>query len=802
MLRFTLARIRRADSIGIVGMTALIVCAAAMIAGTFAMLFFRAYPFANSEELVLIWENDLEISVERLPVTEHAFPIYQSKLSSLVSLAHFFPPRPNLPATLAEDGQSIEIAGASPGLFEVLRVTPMHGRSFSTEEGLMGAEPVAVLSHRLWRAKFGGDTSIIGKPIDVHWLGDRQAFRVVGIMPADLAFPFPLYSDKPDLWVATQEVGGTRFLPGHNFYVIGRMKEGVSLAAVRTGVTVIAQEIARDHPRVYGAISATVVPLRAESLREVGWVAAAFAVAFLSVLGIGVTNILHLLLARTRSRMSELATRGALGASKASLGWLLAIDAAVLATAGSVIGALAAASASQSMLALLPDQILVPSTAQHIAPLVLIITCVAAVAAVTGLSILIARKTLSADGAMVALWQQRALSGLDRSYSLNRIGDVALLWQVGTACALATLTLGLSAQAAQHLARGEALRPTTLLSLDVRFDNDAPMAPAELESLLSTLQKDPALAGVALLDRYPYSGVLSEVELDGTSRSNASKPATLHVATTGLPAVFGIEVLDGRWFTASDRPDGRRVAVVNEAFARRYEGNGRIVGTSLRTSWGDEPGAPFEIVGVVRDDARLGAQAEVPAVYLSWEQAPIRNVTLVVRTRDDARSVASAVRDRVLAIAPAHVRIPQIRTGEDVLMEETAPVRLMSNQFRAVSLAALVLACGGVYSIVSFRLNARRKEFAVRAAVGSSARRLVLLGLGETSFRLAAGVVAGWFGAALIARALPGVDAAVPQLQSLPYAAAGVALFVVGIMSAMVPLLRMAQVDPASVLRT
>lgn len=802
MLRFSLARIRRADSLGIVGMTALIVCAAAMIAGTSALLFFRAYPFANSDELVLVWENDREISVERLPVTEHAFPIYQRKLSSLVSLAHFFPPRPNLPATLAEDGESIEIAGASPGLFEVLQVAPIHGRSFSTQEGLMGAEPVAVISHRLWRAKFGEDTSIIGKPIEVNWLGDRQAFRVVGIMPADFDFPFPLYPDKPNLWVATQEVGGTRFLPGHNFFVIGRMKEGASLASVRTGVTVIAQEIARDHPRVYGAISTTVVPLRSESLREVGWVAGAFAVAFVSVLGIGVTNILHLLLARTRSRMSELATRGALGASKASLGWLLAIDAAMLATAGAIIGALAAASASQSMLTLLPDQLLVPSPAQHIGPLVLIITSAIAVAGVTGLSVLIAWRTLSSDNAMFALWQQRSLTGAGRSYSLNRIGDVALLWQVGAACALATLTLGLSKQVQQHLAQGETLRPATLLSLDVRFDNDAATTPAEFEGLLHSLQGDPGLAGAALLDRYPYSRVLSEVQLEGGAAPDAPKPATVHVATTGLPEVFGINVLDGRWFSASDRPDGRRVAVVNEAFARRYETNARIVGKRLRTSWGDAPGAPFEIVGVVRDEARLGAQADMPAVYLSWEQLPLRNVTLVVRTREGARSIASSVRDRVLALAPTKVRVAQLRTGEDVLVEETAPVRLMSEQFRAVSLVALILACGGIYSIVSFRLHARRKEFAVRAAIGSSAAGLLSLGLKETALRLGAGIVAGWVVAALIARALPGVDAAVPQLQSLPYVTAGLALLAAGIASAIVPLVRTARVDPASVLRT
>lgn len=802
MLRFTLARIRRADSLGIVGMTALIVCAAAMIAGTFALLFFRAYPFANGDELVLVWENDREMSVERLPVTEHAFPIYQRKLSSLVSLSHFFPPRPNLPATLAEDGESIEIAGASPGLFEVLQVTPIHGRSFSTEEGLMGAEPVAVISHRLWRAKFAADTSIIGKPIEVNWLGDRQTFRVVGIMPSDFAFPFPLYSDKPDLWVATQEVGGTRFLPGHNFYVIGRMKQGVSLESVRTGVTVVAQEIARDHPRVYGAISATVVPLRAESLREVGSVAAVFAFAFLSVMGIGITNILHLLLVRTRSRTSELATRAALGASKRSLGSLIAVDAALLATAGAIIGALVATFASRSLLALLPDRVLVPSTAQHIAPLVLVITALATVAMVAGLAILIAWRTLSTDQATFAQWQQQSLAGADRSYTLNRVGDAALLWQIGAACALVTLTFGLSKQVRQHLAQGETLRPATLLSLDVRFDNDAATTPAEFEGLLHSLQVDPALAGAALLDRYPYSRVLSKVELEGDATTDAPKPATVHVATIGLPDVFGINVLEGRWFSTSDRPDSRRVAVVNEAFARRYETNARIVGQRLRTSWGDAPGAPFEIVGVVRDEARLGAQADVPAVYLSWEQSPLRNVTLVVRTREDARSIASSVRDRVLSVTPTEVRVAQLRTGEDVLVEETAPVRLMSEQFRAMSLVALVLACGGIYSIVSFRLHARRKEFAVRAAVGSSAAGLLSLGLKETALRLGAGIIAGWAAAAPIARALPGVDAAVPQIQSLPYATAGLALLAAGLISAIVPLVRTARVDPASVLRT
>ncbi len=798
MLSARLARFRRADAAGIVMMTALLVCATAMLAGAFSAVFLRAYPFRDSDRLVMLWESDWQTGVHRLPVTEQAFPIYQDRVASFEALAYFFPPRPILPATLAGTSDAIAIAGASPDLFSVIGVAPLHGRTFTEEEGMMGAEPVAVISHRFWRQTFGADVSILGQPLDVHWLDEKQTFRVVGVMPPTFAFPHPLYPDEPDLWVAFQQVGGTRFYSGHNFYTIGRIKKDVELEELQAEVTAVSRQIGQEHPREYSSISATAVPLRAESLREVGGVALVFGAAFLMVSGIGVTNLLHLIMMRTRSRTHELSTRLAMGASRAALVRLLGLDLATLAVAGAAGGALLAVWGSAGMLALLPRALHVPSTAESFAGIVFI-TTVATVLGVVALGVLIAWRRLSGDWASMDLLQ-RATGPVGSSKPMKRAGDVALLWQTGTACALATLTIGLVQQADTIVTEGQNLRPETLLSMDVRFDNDVDAAvAADLEDLVST-SAETALDHVALIDSYPYSSVLSEVTLDIGSSTPAVRAATVHVTTRSLMQVFGLSLSEGRWFDATDGPNGAPVAVVNESFARHYLAGGRVLGRRLGTARGSAS-AGMEIVGVIRDPARFGTQAGLPSVYLPWEQVRMRNVTLVARTHGDARRAAAPLRDRVLAIAPGRVQVRQIRTGEDVLAEEAAPVRLVSEQLWWVSAVALLLAYGGISSITLFRTASRTKEFALRRAIGSTKRGLVFLILKEVSVLLLLGTMIGWVAALALAPGFTSVDTQLSIPRALPFVEAGAVLFLIGLIAALPPLVRAMSVDPAEALR-
>lgn len=801
MLRFTLSRLRGADTAGIVVMSALIVCASSLIAGSFALVFLRAYPFEDSDSLVIVWESDRQLNVERLAMTEHALPIYRERLADVVSLASFFPPRSSLSGKMAANGAPLDIAGASPALFDVLRVRPSHGRPFLAPDAALGAEPVAMLSEHLWRAEFGGDPAVVGSLFDVFWLGSRQTFRAVGVMPADFAFPHPLYPDTPDLWVAIQEVGGERFLPGHNFYVVGRLQEGATAPVVQARLTAVAAEIAREHPAVYGSISPSVVPLRAESLRDVGWVAGAFAAAFLMVLGIGVTNILYLLFVRNNSRRSELATRVALGASRRSLASLLAVDAAILAVLGAGGGVVLARLASPTLLGLLPSAMFVPSTAESFGPAVLALSSVAVVAAVVGMALLTARRATPAEGAAFGSWLDAVPGTFVGSRVINRAGSAAVFWQVGTACALATLTLGLAHQVDNFLARGERLQPASLLAMDIRFDNDVTsFDTSALERLATNLEESGIVRDVALIDRYPYTELLSEIEMEIGPDRREVRPATLHVVTRGTQDVLQAAVLEGRWFDESDNPNGKRVAIVNDAFAARYQVDGRVIGKRIRTPWGDDPSSPIEIVGVIRDDTRL-QQESVPAVYLPWEQSPTRNVTLVARTDENVRRAMAPVRDQVLALAPGKVRIARTKTGTEVLAEEAAPVKLMGSQFGALALTALMLAFGGVYGIVAYRVASRAKEFALRAAVGSTRSALVMLGLRETSRKLLAGVLAGWMVAALVAGLLPSLDPALAGVQLSAFVKAGIGVFAIGLLSAVPPLMRMTAADPAVLLR-
>jgi hypothetical protein len=347
--------------------------------------------------------------------------------------------------------------------------------------------------------------------------------------------------------------------------------------------------------------------------------------------------------------------------------------------------------------------------------------------------------------------------------------------------------------------------PKRLLAVDVFFPPEALKAaiPA-LESFVSIVAAGRDVKEVALADGFPLSGFPVDVMATGVDGpiSRTWQPSELHVVTPSFGSVVGLTVLHGRWIGREDMRTARPVAVINEVMALHYFRGASPVGRRLRSGRRDL-GTEWDIVGVVRESKRLGTRTDAgPAIYVPWAQVPIANVSVVVRTGGDARRVAAFVRDQAFLMAPGAVEVRKIRTGTDIVTDAAARSRFVGRQLLGVAALALLLASTGVYGIVSFGNSLRRREMAVRMAVGSTGSRVVALVVRETMILVGLEIVVGLPLSVILERLLDAVREGGEPAPGIAYVATVMVFCAVAIAASLPSAFRAASVEPALVLRS
>ena len=758
-------------------------------------------PYYAADRLVTIWENNAEKALPREPISPVNFMDYRALDAIFADAAAWWRPEINLaePGTDPIRVRTIETSG---NLFSLLGVSPQHGPGFPARGPLYSKDLIAAISDRLWRQYFHADPSIVGRVIPVN----EGQYTIVAVMPAGFNFP-----DDVDLWLRLDWDMAQHSRDAHFMEAVARLKTGVSVDDAARELGALMNRLGREHPSTNKAWSARSLPLLDDML---GYYRPALFVLLGAVGLLLVTaciNVASLLLARAGARGREMAIRAALGASRARLVRQMLVESLLLATAGTIAGALGAIILVRAAIASMP--VAIPRLG-NVGVDVRLLAFAVGVAAATALLFgivpaLVASRTRAAE----ALSENSRSATSVRSHHWNRalvVAQVALASTVLVASALLVQSVNRMMTAPIGIVPEQVL--TTNLQLTGARYRKWPEAGQFYATLLDRIRQQPGVVAAGESNFLPLQAgwdidFLKEGE--PPPRPGDENTARTYSVSDGYFETIGARLMRGRLFTAHDGPQGEPVLVINEAFARRYfPGEDPVNKRLVRVPGGIGPlgrnlmprGASHRIIGVVADiqQAPIG-QPKEPAMYHSSRQFPFSAMSLVLRGPDTA-ALTTAVRTAVRQTDPT-LALGEMQTMDERLRNATAEPRLLMFVLSAFAVITGVLAAVGVYGLLMWVVNERRRELAIRLALGARpsmlARSITLQGVTLVAIGAAIGFAASRAAGTLLSAVL--FDTGVGD----PIAVAGsaVLLLTAALAACALPAWRAARVEPLEGLR-
>jgi predicted permease len=778
-------------------------------------LLLRPPPFVDPDRLVILFNTSVtpRDGLQQLRWSMSNITELEQVATSFDSVGSFSGPL----LTLSGRGEPEHVNGetVSRGYFQALRVNPIAGRIFSADEGsATGAQPVAVISTRLWRRKFGGEPGVLGSPMTVN----DVPLTIIGILPEG----FRGLSGKAELWIPPPMAARLYYseyltTPQNFISAVARLKDGLSLQQASAEMAAIGARFTGNGlapDTVWGAAAVPLQDARVDPiLRQSALVLLAAAAC---VLLIACVNVASLLLARARVRRREIAVHLAIGSGQRRLVQQLLTEGLVMAAIAGVCGTLLAWWGVGVFARTAPD--VIASGRNNYAalgtlgkPAIDLSVLVFALAVALGTTVVFAlAPALAASRSELAT----ALKADDRGG--GRSGR-ALSILVVTEVALACLLLSGSGLLIESFARIQSRRTGFVSNEVLTFWVRPPgsryppaSGPATVDRLLARIQAMPGVESAAVNRCTPFSGCSrSIVFLPGQSADRANAPGVgRHYISADYFRALGIPVLAGRVLTPADRAGSPPVAVVNESGARRFWPGenpiGKRVWFGTTTGPFSDPAHAVEVVGVVGDVKYEGVdQPDRPDradFYTSYLQFAFPDTMVIVKTRGAATSMLPAMRAAVASVDPA-LPIYDAMTLDERIGAAVARPRFNAALLTAFASAALLLAAIGVYGVLSYSVSSRMHEIGVRLALGADAARVMRLVLGEGLRLAVAGAVMGLVAAAAIARLLQGLLLGVAEPDLRVFAAAGAMMLIVAGAAALVPARRASAVDPIVVLR-
>ena len=709
-------------------------------------------------------------------------------------------------ATLTEMDRPLRVTRAlvTPGFFRLIGVQPMLGRSFSEDEGMVGNERVAILSHDLWFGVYGSDPGVIGETVVL----DGVRSTIVGVLPPGFLLP-PFTSQVWAPLAFTQETLEHR--GRHNLRVIGRLSEGVGLPTAQAEMDVIGESLASSYPlsnegwgvQVRG-LHDVVVASSSGSL----WVLFG-GVGF--VLLIACVNVASLTVARGAGRQQELAVRVALGASRGRLLSRLLTESLLLALVGGALGVAVA------YLALGPIEALVPASLASVGVLSLdwrVLGFALVASGVTGLASGalpgLQLSTVAGSGGAVA-GRLRTKSGYARVRGGLVVAEFALamILLVGAGLFLRSLSNLYSVDLG--------LDPQGVTTFGLTFPDADYVEPAEviagLNGVLAQLEEQGGFAQVAATSHLPLSGarLASSVQLDGdTEQMGTNSPhAAIKVITPGYFELLGIPLVEGRLLSRDDDDAGELAVVINQYAAERYWPGESAVGRLIAYTQ-DEREEPVQrrIVGVIGDIRWAGPQRDpTEELYQTHLQTTEvwrwfgRGMSVLVRQERGAPLTLIDAQTLVADVDP-DLPVVRFRSLDSVLDSSVAAPRFQGTLLGLFAWLALLLAAVGTYSVMAFSVRQRTREIGIRVAVGAD-RGAVMQSVMFSGARLAlTGTAVGTVGALILSRFVSSLLWGVGGTDPLTYVVVAGLLGAVTLLACFVPARRAARVDPVVALRT
>jgi len=684
--------------------------------------------------------------------------------------------------------------------FKVLGVSPMLGRAYTDEEDAPHKNSVAVLSYGFWQTHFGGDRRVLGHTIDI----DGSPMTIIGVMPADFAFP----RSDIQLWIPLGLDPSRRF--GWFLSGIARLKPGVSVEHAHRQTAAIFREWARQAPGLLPpttvpertGLTTLITPLRERLTRDVERPLLILQAAVVLILLIAVANVATLQSSRAAFRSREIALRNVLGATSGRVARQLLTESISLALIGAALGGSIAALAVRAFTH--SDAVSLPRVDEvGVDGRVFMFTLGVAVFAglLFGLAPVLHTMGSRLSGDLAA--GQRETS----HRSIRRLNGALIIAQITLSVTL-LISAGLVLKSFRRLLHTDlGFEPSgaTAMSLPLprqKYMNNSSAVPFMI-AILDELRSIPDIRATALTSMVPFSGDVNSdgYLIEGHAPPSATGSETQVITMSVTPGYFhtmDIRLARGRDFTSADRAGTLPVTIVDEALARRYWPDGDAVGKRMRltgdTTW-------LTIIGVAASVRDEDAAAEPrPHMYAPMAQAPWSRPLLVMRTAGDPAAALAATR-RVIHRLEPDVPLDNVRPLSDYLGRALATRRLTEILLGSFAALAMTLAAVGIYGVMSLYVANRTREFGIRMAVGAEPRAVMRLVMREGTALAVAGIVIGVVGATFATRWLGSLLYDVSAHDPLVFVSLPLVLLAVAAASCYVPARRAATSDPLVALR-
>ncbi len=807
--RYSLRQLRKNP-----GATAVMVFTLALAIGAATAIFsvvygvlLRPLPYNEPNRIMAIFEVPSEGHWSRL--ADPNFDDFRDQNRSFQAIAKYNDDVVSVSGTSQPTRSTV--AGVSPEFLKVFGVQPILGRDFSASDAKKGASPTVLVSYGYWRQHLGSAQDLS----QLHLKIGGALYSVIGVLPAEFRFPAEV-----ELWLPADLDGENPSRTSHNYYAVGRLRDGVSVEQANQDISAIARRIRETSSEQgdYLLKDGIVLPLQ-DSITGKARPALLIllgAVGFLLL--VACANVANLLLSQASVRERELAIRSALGAARGRLIRQFLTEAVLLSLAGGGLGVLGALAGVAGLLALAPGNLPRLDSVSISIP-VLLFAFLLSTTVAAGLGAFTAARATSGD---LRKGLEEGGRGQAGSQGSQRVGRILVAAQIAITLVLVVGAGLLGRSLLKVLEVNPGFRVDRIVTMDVSLPwVEDPKAKAEqgifYSNLIDRLKQIPGVSKVGATSGLPLEDgglpdgtflLMTQNEtpksLDDFDRLFQQKErlgiADFCVATDGYFQVLGIPLIRGRIFDAHDGADSPHVAVISESLARDRWPKQDPIGHTIEFGNMDGDLHLLTIIGIVGDTHENGLEAPPrPTVYVNLFQRPRAAITLTMLSDADTRSVTSAARGILQDLNP---EIPAMfRTFSQVYSASLGSRRFNVILIGFFGITALLLAMAGVFGVMAYSVSRRTREIGVRIALGARSSDVLRMILSQGLRTIFIGVAIGIAGSLALTRTVESLLFGVTATDPLTFSGVTLLLVVAALLACYIPARRATRVDPLVALR-
>jgi len=765
-------------------------------------LMFSATPFKDSEQLVILQQQDLSRD-QTYGFSASEMSDYQSQSQSFDNMAEYH----NMTFTMYGHGDPIRVRTGvvSANFFNILDLTPILGRTFTDAEDDLGAEPLVVLTYEFWQNEFNGQDDVINKSVEFN----NRSHKIIGVLPH-----FPQFPDVNDVYMAIPSCpwrGSENAISNRSMRMMSafaKIKPDYSLAAVNTEMADIAKRLGNKFPEAYSEnadISATALSLNEELVRSSRpYLYTLLATTFLLFL-IASANVTNLTLSQHSKRKREFAVRASLGASKARLAQLLLTESLLLSLLGGSLGLLFAFlgldflkgfAANFSSLA---TEITIDSRVMLFA---LTISTVSGI--IAGIVPSFAKVNLVSS----------LKEGGKSSYSTDHgfLRNTLLICQFALSLTL-LIAAGLTIKSLnnlQNIDAGFTANNVQAAQLDLNWTvyNNAQQQWQFSQQVLQEVRQLPYITSSALSLTYPndtvginFGSVRQAIQLDDRDYNpdEVLTNAFIRRVTDGYFATIGSKLVLGKDFTANDDDNAPNVVIINNKLAKKWWPNTSPINQAISLDRGENW---FTIVGVIEDINERGASTEPSfQIYLPMAQSPVSHIAILAKHNDNSAATFKQDIKGIIARLDDRQPLSKFETLQQAVDNSISLERFLAQLLTIFSVIALVITVSGVSGVMSYMVNLRTREIGIRMAIGADKIKVLMLILSYGVKLTLVGLVIGLAGAYFSGRWLSIQLFDINAFDVFIYGTALLTLLVISTMACLLPAWRASSIPPMHALK-